>query len=57
VLIAPWADMGKFDFSACARVMQRAVLLDTGNYLAPSIVECAGFTYVGVGRRAVRGGA
>lgn len=50
VLVSPWKGMGEFDFSACARVMQRALLFDTGNYLSPSEVHASGMAYVGVGR-------
>ena len=50
VLVAPWADIDQFDFSACAKAMKQPVLLDTGNFLSPANITGAGFTYMGVGR-------
>jgi UDPglucose 6-dehydrogenase len=55
VLVAPWGGMAQFDFAACSQVMERAVLLDTGNYLPPAAMAQAGFTYVGVGRGSTKG--
>jgi len=50
VLIAPWDELRSFDFRECAKVMKRALLVDTGNFLNPASITEAGFQYVGVGR-------
>jgi UDPglucose 6-dehydrogenase len=50
VLVAPWPEIDRLDFRACAGVMKRPVLIDTGNHLAREAMQAAGFEYQGVGR-------
>lgn len=51
VLVAPWAGIRDFDFTACARAMATPVLFDAGNFLPADQATKAGLRYVGVGRR------
>ncbi len=50
VLVTEWPEFKEFDYSALAKQMKSAVLIDTKNHLDPEKVSAAGFDYQGFGR-------
>ncbi len=50
VLVTEWPEFGELDWAAIAPSMRTAIIVDGRNYLDPSAVREAGFTYEGIGR-------
>ncbi len=50
VLVTEWPEFGGLDWAAVAPSMRTAIIVDGRNYLDPSAVREAGFTYEGIGR-------
>jgi UDPglucose 6-dehydrogenase len=50
VLVTPWPEFKKLDFSRLRTPMQSHVFLDTANMLDPAQVTQSGFLYQGIGR-------
>jgi UDPglucose 6-dehydrogenase len=50
VLVTEWAEFAELDWTEIARVTDGRVVIDGRNFINPSTVRAAGFTYEGIGR-------
>lgn len=50
VLVTDWSQFRSLDYNKMAKLMINPVLIDGRNFLDQSVLEAAGFRYVGVGR-------
>jgi UDPglucose 6-dehydrogenase len=55
VLVTEWPEFAELDWTALAREMNTAVLVDGRNFLDSSTLRAAGFTYEGIGRSGSNG--
>jgi UDPglucose 6-dehydrogenase len=52
VLVTEWDEFRDLDWSAAARTMARALIVDGRNFLDPAALASSGFEYEGIGRQA-----
>jgi UDPglucose 6-dehydrogenase len=57
VLVTEWPEFAELDWTALAREMNTAVLVDGRNFLDSATLRAAGFTYEGIGRSGSNGAA
>src|SRR4029453_6241794 len=51
VLVTEWPEFKDLPFQSLAKLMKKAVMIDSKNYLDPDLLASAGFDYQGFGRR------
>jgi UDPglucose 6-dehydrogenase len=51
VLVTEWRQFAELDFAEVARRMHGTLVLDGRNFFDPAMIQSAGLTYEGVGRR------
>ena len=52
VLVTEWKELAEVDWASVGQTMARPVMIDGRNFLDPSAMRAAGFTYDGIGRAA-----
>jgi UDPglucose 6-dehydrogenase len=50
VLVTDWAQFRELDYEKMAKLMTNAVMVDARNFFDRSVIEAAGFKYLGMGR-------